>query len=587
MGRKELSGDALMFGGFHRVKKKMESPFTPSPSKHGTSQADTPGSANSKSARRRQRKKKSVIAKSQGSAAPVQAAVHATHVAPTQSRSFGLKYIQHMFPAVDSFVVEHVFQLCGSSTERTIDYLLRETGHQPEVGGTTDQSSDKAPGNKNGCPDPLGALPMDAFFKICDYLDIFGVGVLSVLSRECHRQAAEVQSKVTQLTFTRFRSWPDQKILGMIACFPNLTSLSLRKCENFLSFVALPSACANPCLTSLNLADCPELTTDDVCILVGFLSNLESLDLSHSYISDYCLESIALKGSNLQRLVLAHCSQITCTGLRLLMDRMKSLTHLDLKSTNISQDISFQCFPDQDNQILSLNLSKCSRLHNFILGMPADGHYSTLPHLSNLSMSSVPHLTHVTLNLPSIMHLNLSSCRNLRRLELGHCPLLQELNLSGCILLEDILIEPSPGTKRPPTSDETPRAIVAGQESDEARAQCTTQACTSLNTVNIFQCRSLRITSLHRVVEASRNSLVTLNAEGLIQMEAFTLQKIIDDCSRLCHLTLPAPRRGGDITAELIQRAYHVAQNNMRNTVFSTLPDALNFAAMSLYADNS
>ncbi len=105
---------------------------------------------------------------------------------------------------------------------------------------------------------------------------------------------------------------------------------------------------------------------------------------------------------------------------------------------------------------------------------------------------------------------------------------------SGCVLLRDLVIQP-------------------------------TYIDIKLASVNLFECRSLTITSLHHLLDFGTN-LSRLNCEGLIQLTLYSLDKLLECCPRLVQLDLPSPHKRSDITAVAVSRARQVVLANAART---------------------
>jgi hypothetical protein len=102
--------------------------------------------------------------------------------------------------------------------------------------------------------DTLSSLPDDAYIIVFEGLDMYDLGRMATVNRHASLQVTLMNNRVTSLSLYRWRHWTDSNILRLLSRYNNLTSVSFKRCKQFSSFVAIPSAC--PKLESLNLAGC-------------------------------------------------------------------------------------------------------------------------------------------------------------------------------------------------------------------------------------------------------------------------------------------------------------------------------------------
>eukprot|EP00697_Spironema_sp_BW2_P013680 gnl/Spiro4/38_TR24_c0_g1_i1.p1 gnl/Spiro4/38_TR24_c0_g1~~gnl/Spiro4/38_TR24_c0_g1_i1.p1 ORF type:complete len:286 (+),score=40.38 gnl/Spiro4/38_TR24_c0_g1_i1:90-947(+) len=184
--------------------------------------------------------------------------------------------------------------------------------------------------------------------------------VLSLPPSVCARVKAISLSSCSALT--------DAAVLFLLRSCPCLVSLSLRHLEikdslwNELSsagglrlraldigfvprvddaVLAKLAACRN--LRFLNLGYCHEYSDRGLLLLVSQCTLLESLDLTHSALTDIGLEAIAANCSSLRSLGLCYCAGISDRGISAICGRCVWLQQLDLRFTGLG--ITEACVP--------------------------------------------------------------------------------------------------------------------------------------------------------------------------------------------------------------------------------------------------
>jgi hypothetical protein len=127
---------------------------------------------------------------------------------------------------------------------------------------------DGSDASSNGI-DTLSGIPDDAYIMVCEALDMYDIARLCVVNHHASSQVELMNNRVLSLSLYRWRHWSDSNILRLISRYKNITSLSFKKCKQFSSFVAIPSAA--PLLQSLNLAGCTSVCIQFVCPLYASL----------------------------------------------------------------------------------------------------------------------------------------------------------------------------------------------------------------------------------------------------------------------------------------------------------------------------
>lgn len=340
-------------------------------------------------------------------------------------------------------LIEEVFEEANCDSSATINYLLSLQG----AAAVPDPPSQRGGQSQNLRPMTDGSffsrLPLDAMLAIADMVDMYQLARLSRVSHSCLLAVNETFKATTSLAIKS--GWAstrtDDTILRMLARFPSLRTISLKKCSNFESFASLPMAVKTANLTSICFAGCIWLADTDIRALVPSLGELVSLDLSQcTYLSDDTLDSVS-ELPRLKKLLLCECTGFTTAGVVELLQRAPVLEKLDLKGcTKLTSGVLN--VPRADLPLTNLNISHC-RMTSLVFAPWTRGsklnrvETSSFSNLQHLSLSSNTQLSAVAVHLPSLQTLSLASCKQLRELSL-RTPSLQSLNLSMCLELERV-----------------------------------------------------------------------------------------------------------------------------------------------------
>ena len=435
-----------------------------------------------------------------------------SHYAAQLSRSAGplhggqhsaspLPALQELFPDLSSDLLNSLWLQCNRSFEGVVDYMLAHQTESTEeekrmqsalTASLAEAASESSSSSASASPSPparvvgsdnLSQLSGDLFSLVCDFLNLFELSMLAGVSKDARNQTeCGAFARVDKLDFARYAtSWPDWKMLRMVARFSSTTSLSFRN-TRFKSFSQLSSLCFGRRIKHLSLAGCVHLGDHHLHELMGLGEFLESLDLNQvDNLTDEGLEHIATARHNLRlaKLNLSDCLHISSLGVERILERCGALQQLDLKGTNVTRSILQ--FQNQHSQLSVLNLSTCRKL-------PADlAITSAFCRLAELSLSSNLSLKNVTLSIVTLTHLNLSNAKHVLTLTL-YTPRLKLLNLNGCLVLHAIATVPHQS-----------KVLV-----------------TRLESINANLCRSITSLSFHNLLQSAAPTLKNLSCRGCL-----------------------------------------------------------------------
>jgi len=408
-----------------------------------------------------------------------------------------LPALREMFPALDADVLESIYISCGRSFESVVQYMLQhdDTQTRDEQQMQAALTASLAAAALEGIVveplpaqlaasrgvDRLSPLSADLFQLLCEHLNSFELARLASVSRDARTQVdAGAFAHVEKVDLSRYASWPDWRMLRMVARFPSTTAVSFRNTE-FKSFAQLAATCFGRHIRMLSFSGCPRLQDVHLHELFDLGEHLATLDLSACEITDDGLEylSTARHNRSLRKLVLSECKYISSTGVCRVLERCTGLQQLDLKGTNVTRAIL--SFTQQQSQLTSLNLSACKKL-------PADlSITSPFCVLQSLNLSSNPALKSVTLAVPSLTSLNCSNSKHIQSLAL-YTPALRVLQLNGCLMLSQV------GTIPHHSKD----------------------LLTRIEEANFNLCRSLTALSFQHLLASARATLRLLSCRGCL-----------------------------------------------------------------------
>jgi hypothetical protein len=209
-----------------------------------------------------------------------------------------LPALREMFPALDREVLDSIFVQCGRSFENVVEYMLGHDAAQARddqqmqaaltaslaaaalEGVEIDASSLSSSLRAYNGTDRLSQLSADLFQLVCDHLNSFELARLASVSRDARTQVdAGAFAHVEKLDLSRFASWPDWRMLRMIARFPSTSSISFRN-THFHSFAQLAATCFGRHIRMLSFSGCPRLQDIHLHELFDLGEHLHTLDLS-------------------------------------------------------------------------------------------------------------------------------------------------------------------------------------------------------------------------------------------------------------------------------------------------------------------
>jgi hypothetical protein len=324
----------------------------------------------------------------------------------------------------------------------------------------------------------------------------------------------------------------DGNVLTMISRFPNLDHLSMARWGNFSRLEGLPRACfpSAGTLLKLNLSKVETLQDHHLEVLVDVLESLTHLYLGDTFVTDLGLEYLH-RLKNLCVLHLDGCKMITSGGVERVLSYAPELREVSLKKTMVTDDMfhgSSVCARSRRGgkplKLTKLDLGHCKRLTRLSIG-PQFFHLQTLSLASNLG------LAHLGLSTPSLRVLNLSQCKQLVSVRFHTSMLsLEALNFSNASKLQSITFEGS-----------SPH--------------------TSLQAMNLCQCRSLEPKSFLALTLSSSGTLTTLNIDGMIQLSDQIMMEFLPKVPRLVHLDNRGCRNLSTPVKRMIEQILHRRQD--------------------------
>jgi F-box/leucine-rich repeat protein 2/20 len=97
------------------------------------------------------------------------------------------------------------------------------------------------------------------------------------------------------------------------------------------------------------------------------LKGLTCLELSYLHIKGDLLDSIAMKGLPLKRLVLDHCTGYSSDGIHRLLSKCQFIQHLDLQNAKFQDNFVYHTLSLFLGNLVSINLSHCENLSEITL----------------------------------------------------------------------------------------------------------------------------------------------------------------------------------------------------------------------------
>jgi F-box/leucine-rich repeat protein 2/20 len=97
------------------------------------------------------------------------------------------------------------------------------------------------------------------------------------------------------------------------------------------------------------------------------LKGLTCLELSYLHIKGDLLDSIAMKGLPLKRLVLDHCTGYSSDGIHRLLSKCQFIQHLDLQKAKLQDNFVYRTLSLFLGNLVSINFSHCENLSEITL----------------------------------------------------------------------------------------------------------------------------------------------------------------------------------------------------------------------------
>ncbi|KAK2974973.1 hypothetical protein RJ640_009132 [Escallonia rubra] len=275
------------------------------------------------------------------------------------------------------------------------------------------------------------------------------------------------------------RCLPDYVLHATLArssnCLPALTTISLKgACR--LSDVGLGSLLSSaPALRSINLSQCSLLTSDginrladslgsvlrelylddcqsiDAMLIFHALSKMENLEVLslvglQTVCDDFVSQFLALCGDNIKELVLAECSKLTDSSLKVIAKSCSGLRAIDLSNLAKLTDLTLGYLANGCQAIQMLKMCRNAFSDEAIAAfLETSG--EPLTELSLNNVNKVGHNTAISLARCSrnLLSLDLSWCRNLTNEAVGliadSCSSLKVLKLFGCTQITNLFLD--------------------------------------------------------------------------------------------------------------------------------------------------
>ncbi|KAJ7952836.1 F-box protein [Quillaja saponaria] len=198
----------------------------------------------------------------------------------------------------------------------------------------------------------IDRLPIDLLAHI--FLLITSFTDLAQASIVCKKWKKGIKQSLAQRQNLSFAGWKmdDDSTARLVLLAYNLKELDIsRSCwgcqitDNGLYQISLASCISN--LTSISLWGMAGITDAGVVQLISKTKSLEHLNVGGTFITDESLSAIARSCPNLKSIVLWSCRHVTENGLLLLVGKCRKLESINVWGTRVSVD----CF----NSLLTLS----------------------------------------------------------------------------------------------------------------------------------------------------------------------------------------------------------------------------------------
>uniref|UniRef100_A0A6M2EQW7 F-box/LRR-repeat protein 15-like leucin rich repeat domain-containing protein n=1 Tax=Populus davidiana TaxID=266767 RepID=A0A6M2EQW7_9ROSI len=255
-----------------------------------------------------------------------------------------------------------------------------------------------------------------------------------------------------------------------------------------------------------------------------FAKNLSEVNLSHSFISDELLSSIADACLPLKKLTISHCYDFTFVGVSYLLYKYQFLEYLDLEGANFLTDESMVDLCEFLRKLTFINLGLCSKLTSLTFFML----------VSNCSLLKDVKMERTNLGVeeflvdyginPCLMSLNLARneslsdecikkiafcCPNLQELKISHCPTITEEGirevLRSCGEIRHLEMNHCSGIKCLDIDFELPKLEVVQAEGpvlDDEALMMIAKRCHGLLQLDLEGCLNVTIKGVNGVVQS-------------------------------------------------------------------------------------
>ncbi|KAH6823059.1 hypothetical protein C2S53_002053 [Perilla frutescens var. hirtella] len=287
-------------------------------------------------------------------------------------------------------------------------------------------------------------------------------------------------SKLTVLQFDQGGCcMPDYALYSALARSPNslpaLTAISLKAAYRLSDAGLSMLTSAAPSLKSIDISQCPLLTSEGICCLASslrlvlrelYIDNCHGIDamlilpallklenlevLSVAGILTVCdafvSQFTAAHGCRMKELILADCMELTDSSLEVIGDTCSDLRAIDLSNLCKLTDISIGHLANGCQAIQTLKLCR-NAFSDEAIAAYLDVRGASLKSLSLNNIIQVSNHTALSLarNCKKLRTLDLSWCRNLTNEALGlvvdSCLLLEVLKLFGCTQVTNVFLD--------------------------------------------------------------------------------------------------------------------------------------------------
>ena len=161
-----------------------------------------------------------------------------------------------------------------------------------------------------------------------------------------------VSRNMTSIHISNSPMVTDHAIMTLARKCSKLVDVTLSGCGKITDASIIFLAMTHPNLTSLNLDKCGNVTDATAVTLANHCAGLRCLNLSCTCVADVGVVELAKKCKHLHSIQIGWCVNVTDRGIKALAQGCKHLRHIDVSSTNAT-----------DESVVELS-NKCLNLHN-------------------------------------------------------------------------------------------------------------------------------------------------------------------------------------------------------------------------------